>query len=88
MAYDFLKKNLAHRSDKEYLKILHLAARESETAVDAALNYLLEKNRPITFDFVLSLVRESGEETLARDPHIEEIDLRLYDTLLLDRRVI
>jgi hypothetical protein len=88
VAYDFLKKNLAHRSDKEYLKILHLAARESETAVDAALNYLLEKNRPITFDFVLSLVRESGEETLARDPHIEEIDLRLYDTLLLDRRVI
>jgi hypothetical protein len=88
MAYDSLKKNLAHRSNKEYLKILHLAARESETAVDAALNYLIDKNFPITFDFVLSRVRESAEETLARDPHIEQIDLRLYDTLLADRMVI
>ena len=88
MAYDFLKKNLAHRCSKEYLKILHLAAKESETVVDAALNYLIEKNLPITFDFVLSLVRESEEGVFARDPHIEEIDLRLYDTLLMERMVV
>jgi hypothetical protein len=88
IAYDFLKRNHASRSSKEYLRILHLAARESETAVDEALNFLIEKNLPISFDSVLSQVREAGEETLARDPHIDEIDLRLYDTLLKKRVVV
>ena len=54
MAYDGLKQN-----SKEYLKILHLAARQSEVAVDQALNYLINQNAPITFNAVLDLVRRN-----------------------------
>jgi hypothetical protein len=88
LAYDFLKKNHAHKSNKEYLSILHLAAKESETVVDGALGYLIEKNLPITFDVVLSLVRSGDEYRIAKDPQIEEIDLGLYDKLLVERMVV
>jgi transposase InsO family protein len=87
MAYDYLKKHLAHRSSKEYLKILHMAARESETAVDNALGYLIDKSAPITFDTVLSIVRSSENYDTATDVQIEEIDISIYDRLLDERMV-
>ena len=50
MAYDLLQREHAPRvADKEYLRILHLAARENETAVDQALGYLLDSGQPIRF---------------------------------------
>jgi hypothetical protein len=42
MAYDALLVQQPKRAVKEYLQILHLAARESETGVDAALSKLLD----------------------------------------------
>jgi hypothetical protein len=88
MAYDYLKKHFAHRGSKEYLKILHLAARESETAVDSALSYLIDNSAPITFDAVLSLVRSSENYDTATDVQIEEIDISIYDRLLGERVVL
>jgi len=37
IAYDYLRQTCPVRASKEYLSILHLAATESETAVDNAL---------------------------------------------------
>ncbi len=44
MAYDVLRQQQPARSDKEYLRILHLAARESEAGVEAALVELLKED--------------------------------------------
>jgi hypothetical protein len=88
MAYDSLKKNFPHKSSKEYLKILHLAAKESELAVDEALNHLIEQGLPITFERVLSLMENKEEYRLTKDLKIREIDLNLYDKLLLERVVV
>ena len=50
MAYDALRRTHkeAHRADKAYLRVLHLAARESESGVDAALSVLLQRREAIT----------------------------------------
>lgn len=83
IAYDSLKKQFIHRSSKEYLKILHIAATESESAVDRALSYLIDQNEKITFDAVLSLVRSNEEEyATAKDVLIDKIDISIYDRLL------
>ena len=46
MAYDVLKDQRPGRAVKEYLEILHLAARERESGVDEALRLLLDGGRP------------------------------------------
>ena len=57
MAYDALKRTMPTRSSKEYLKILYLAARESEVLVDGALSQLFEAtDKPLTFEAVKALV--------------------------------
>ncbi len=46
MAYDALNGQRPGRAAKEYLGILHLAAQESECAVDEALRLLLDGGQP------------------------------------------
>ena len=48
MAYDLLRKQDGLRAHKEYLKILYLAAKETESGVNAALRRLIELEQPIT----------------------------------------
>jgi DNA replication protein DnaC len=48
MAYDALKASHPRRAEKQYLQILHLAARETETGVDDALRVLLGRDGPLT----------------------------------------
>lgn len=88
MAYDYLKKKVPHKSSKEYLKILHLAAKESELAVDEALNQLIEQGAAITFEGVLSLINSKEENRINREIKIRKIDLSLYDQLLPGRMVV
>jgi len=80
MAYDGLKGN-----SKEYLKILHLAARQSEAAVDQALNNLINQNLPISIHAVLELVRETKDHTAISDIRITPVDIGEYDRLLDER---
>src|SRR5438270_9495348 len=47
MAYDWLLQRQPARAAKEYLRILHLAAREGEVGVEAALAGLLEVGGPL-----------------------------------------
>ena len=83
MAYDWLKRRHLSRGAREYLGILHLAARENEAAVDEALRRLIDQELPISREAVERLV--GGVEGLGPLPVqvlIPEVDLAAYDGLL------
>jgi hypothetical protein len=83
MAYDSLKKRHALRvAARQYLNILYLAARESETAVDDALRMLIDKNMPISDERVKMLVHSSEPVPTVTEIHIPAVDLTCYDQLL------
>jgi hypothetical protein len=82
MAYDYLKDHNQSRSAKEYLKILELAAKESETSVDDALRWLMDQDLPISFDAVYVILMTNQSIPEVTEVEIDEVDLSLYDTLL------
>lgn len=82
MAYDDLKAHNPSRAAKEYLKIVELAAKESETGVDDALRWLMDQDQPISFDAVYVLLMTNQRIPEVTDVEIEAVDLSLYDTLL------
>jgi hypothetical protein len=84
MAYDALKRtNGDRRADREYLKILHLAATESEEGVDNALALLFDMDAEIDFETVKGLAACDIAFPSPRDVVVEEVDLTSYDRLLL-----
>jgi hypothetical protein len=82
MAYDALVKSHPASGHKEYLQILHLAARETETAVDDALRLLLDQGQPIVAETVKALVRSGQQVPPPTDVAVVPTDLAVYDTLL------
>jgi hypothetical protein len=83
-AYDVLQTHQPARADKEYLRILHLAASTSERDVEAALGLLLDSKEVPTFDATRELVRPPAPPTV---PEISTpvLDLAVYDRLLPSR---
>jgi hypothetical protein len=83
MAYDYLK---AHHSvqvaSREYLHILHLAATESESGVEAALKELFSKGQQITCEAVKERLLSDNQLCSEREVEIAEVDLGTYDDLL------
>ena len=77
MAYDGLNRN-----SREYLKILHLAATESETAVDQALAFLIHENFTVSFKAVSELINDPQEYQIVNNIEVETVDIRVYDQLL------
>lgn len=82
IAYDSLKRQIPQRASKEYLKILHLAARENETAVDKAIAHLIDQYKNINFESVKSIVADKLRLDDPKDVFIQAVDLRAYDRLL------
>ena len=83
MAYDYLVAKSPSRASKEYLQILNLAAKESESGVDDALRVLFEKESEISFHSVLLLVESvSVSVPSATEVIVSEVDLENYDQLL------
>ncbi|MBN2254622.1 MAG: IS21 family transposase, partial [Deltaproteobacteria bacterium] len=82
IAFDMLKEQSPVQADKEYLKILYLAARETETGVDNALKMLINSERTISAEEVTRIVREDQQPKVIKDPVITEVDLKIYDGLL------
>jgi hypothetical protein len=82
MAYDELRKRYPARANKEYLKILHLAARETESGVDEALRLLYEKQRPVTLESIKELMASNNKLVPSREIKIRSLDLGDYDQLL------
>jgi hypothetical protein len=83
IAYDSLKKHYAVRSAvKQYLSILYIAAKESETSVDNALRVLIDKNMDICKEQVQILIQSDEPVFMTTDIHIPAVDLGCYDQLL------
>jgi hypothetical protein len=83
MAYDELKHHHAvSKAGKEYLLILKLAAKESESAVEDALRFLFDRNRPISAETVERLVLSGQKPVPVTDVRISAVALHAYDCLL------
>lgn len=82
MAYDDLCKRSQARANKEYLKILHLAAMESETGVDEALRRIFEKEQPVSLEAIKELLASEGGITPPKEVNVDEVSLCHYDQLL------
>jgi len=82
MAYDWLKERHPSRCVREYLGILHLAARRNETGVDYALRTLIDEDQPITIEAVGSIMDSQEQIPSPTEITIEKVDLGVYDALL------
>jgi hypothetical protein len=80
-AYDALVTARPERADREYVRVLHLAASTAESEVEAALTLLLEHGTAPTLDAVRELVRVPGPGAV---PELTAavLDLDVYDRLL------
>ena len=83
--YDTLREQSPGRAAKDYLRILELAAKESEAGVDAILDRLLEGKRPITPTVVEEQLRHDLGLPRAMEVVIAPVDLWIYDLLLETR---
>ena len=88
MAYDWLKRHHPSRSAKEYLGILHLAARQSESGVDDALRILIENEQPIAIGAVETIMCSLEQIPSPTEITIAEVDLCAYDALLSVREEV
>ena len=89
MAFDLLEEQLGgYRGSKEYLKILALAAKESEVGVDAALRVMLEAGaEPISVKGIEAMLG-AEHHTTVRDVEVAAVDLRLFDQLFTAQEVL
>ena len=82
VAYDRLQSQYAGSADKQYLKILELAARENQALVEAAIARLCELDQAMSFEAVEALVlcgQKLAAPTMVR---VQAVDLSAYDQLL------
>ena len=83
IAYDNLKQRHSQTTAaRQYLNILYLAARESETAVDDVLRMMIDKNMRICDQQVAALVHSNQAVPVATKVRIPTVDLSCYDQLL------
>lgn len=82
LAYDLLQKTHPTRYNKEYLKILYMAAKESETIVELAIRHLLETEHTISSEAIEKLVLDGQSLEAIKDVEISPVDITAYDMLL------
>jgi hypothetical protein len=80
-AYDALVQAVPHRADRDYVRLLHLAAGTSEAAVEAVLAEVLGRRQAPTFDLVRDRLRLPTPAPL---PELADavLDFGVYDDLL------
>jgi len=90
MAYDELLTTRPARASREYLEILYLAARQSESAVEAAIERLLEEGQAIDAASVKEIVKKNdipGDMIQALEipePDFEEYNMLFATDMTLD----
>ena len=83
IAYDILRDGRSIRqANKEYLKILELAAKEDESLVNEALRLLINLEEEIEFEKVKQFIDSKQKPPEPTDVHIEPVDISYYDMLL------
>jgi hypothetical protein len=81
-AYDALVAQQPVRADKEYVRLLYLAAQEGEGRVEEALVKLLDQRKPLSEQAVRTLLGEATALSEAARVEVPPVDLSWYDTLL------
>jgi hypothetical protein len=87
MAYDVLLEQHRGTASKEYLRILELAAKESESAVDEALRVLLNQDAVLTANAVKAFLTSDNDVPSITEVVVEEADLSIFDDLFDDKEV-
>jgi len=83
IAYDILREGRSIRqANKEYLKILELAAKEDESLVNEALRLLINLEEEIDFEKVKQFIDSKQKPPEPTAVHIEPVDINDYDMLL------
>jgi len=83
MAYDWLCQDRSPRAAaREFLKILRLAARESEDAVQDALRVAITENAAISVKAIRLAVEQHQQAPAATNVTVEVPDLQDFDSLL------
>ena len=84
VAYDQLIDQCHRRSsaNKQYVKILELAAMESQSLVQSALKTLMDNNQPIIFEWIEAMVHAQTRPETMTDVFVADVDLGVYDQLL------
>jgi hypothetical protein len=82
VAYDRLKRQYASGADKQYLKILELAAKESQALVEGVIGRLVELDRAMSFEAVEALVQSGQQLAAPTCVRVDAADLSAYDQLL------
>jgi len=83
IAYDILRcQHGIKQGNKQYLKILELAAKENQTSVNEVLRFLINHADMIDFDTVYKTVKSEQQPPAVTDVFIGEIDIDGYDSLL------
>jgi transcriptional regulator with XRE-family HTH domain len=80
-AYDALQARVPERADRNYVRLLHLAASTSESEVEVALGLLQERHVLPTFDAVRDLLRPPVVQAVPK-LSAPVLDLSTYDRLL------
>ena len=70
------------RGNKHYLKILKLAAKESETLVNESLRFLVRRGDDIDSETLEAMVESGLRPPAVTDVKVEQVDLSIYDELL------
>jgi transposase len=76
------------QGNKHYLKILKLAAKDSETLVNESLRFLINRSDQIDFEIVEAMVKSGLQPPAVTDVDVEQIDLTIYDQLLQYQEVL
>jgi hypothetical protein len=82
LAWDVLTQQQPQRAAKEYLQILHLAARQTEAGVEAALVRLLDGERPLSAAAVAAALEQSDKPLSLTAVVVGPVALASYDALL------
>jgi hypothetical protein len=82
IAYDWLQANRPARAVKDYLKILRLAALETEAGVDAVLQDIIDTGGEFDFEEIETVVKTGQIPQRIADVDIADVELHRFDILV------
>ena len=87
ISYDALKKQAPSQANKEYLKLLHLASKESQSGVEESLKKLLDGSQAVSVQAVEDILKSGQQAIATQDVKVAEVSLSSYDALLAEEEV-
>jgi len=88
LAYDGWLAQQPERASREYLALLHLAARQGEAEVDRALAELLTGEGPVNADAVQARLGQEAPGPRVPAVQVAAVELTAYDELLEHKEVV